>query len=191
MSQLVFATSNINKIKEVNAMLENRYQVISMAEIGCKEDIPETSPTIEGNALQKARYLHQRYQVDCFSEDTGLEVDQLDGAPGVITARYAGPERDANANMNLLLQNLAPHPDRSAQFRTVVALILNGEEHTFEGIVRGTISMGQRGQGGFGYDPIFIPEGYHQTFAELDSAIKNQISHRGRAIAKLLAFLQA
>lgn len=190
MKSIVFATNNANKIREVQALLGNKYQFLSLEDVSCTEEIPETSPTIPGNALQKARYLNENYQHDCFSEDTGLEVDALDGAPGVITARYAGPERDALANMQKLLHELSAHQDRSAQFRTVIALILDGQEHLFEGIVRGKISASQQGDGGFGYDPVFIPDGHTRTFAQMSADEKNAISHRGRAVAKLQVFLE-
>ena len=190
MRSIVFATNNPNKIREVKALLGQQYEFLSLTDVGCEEEIPETSPTIPGNALQKARYLHENYQKDCFSEDTGLEIDALDGAPGVITARYAGPERDAQANMNKLLKELEGKENRGAQFRTVIALIIDGQEHLFEGIVRGQIAHKQQGEGGFGYDPVFIPEGHEITFAEMSAAEKNAISHRGRAVAKLQAFLQ-
>lgn len=191
MQQLVFATSNPNKLKEVSEMLQGRYQIISMAEIGCTVDIPETSPTFEGNALQKARYLYEHFQVDCFSEDTGLEVDALNGAPGVYTARYAGPQRNADDNMDLLLRELSSQSNRRARFRTAMALIIDGQEHTFEGIVNGTIAKEKTGAGGFGYDPVFIPDGYEHSFAVLPSSVKHQISHRSRALAKLIAFLSS
>lgn len=186
---LVFATGNSNKLREVRALIGQHYDVKGLADIGCTEDIPETSPTIADNALLKAHYVRDHYQLDCFSEDTGLEVDALNGDPGIYSARYAGPRKNAQDNMQLLLQNLEGKDQRGAQFRTVVALILDGEEHTFEGIVRGHILEVPRGTGGFGYDPVFVPEGYDQTFAELDASIKNQISHRGRAVRQLAEFL--
>ena len=189
-NKLIFATGNPNKVKETGEILKDYMQVISMKDIGATEDIPETMPTLEGCALQKARYLAKNYQVNCFSEDTGLEVDALDGAPGVITARYAGGDKNADANMALLLKNLGNNPNRSAQFRTIIALILDGEEHLFEGIVRGTIAHQKMGNGGFGYDPIFIPEGHASTFANLPLEVKHGISHRSRALAKLVAFLE-
>ncbi len=188
---LVFATSNPYKVKEANEILGKYMQIISNKDIGCHEDIPETADTFEGNALQKARYLFNNYEVNCFSEDTGLEITALDGAPGVITARYAGPERDAIANMDLVLEQLKEVEDRSAQFRTAIALIINGEEKVFEGIVKGRIAFAKCGDGGFGYDPIFIPEGHDNTFAELDKDIKNSISHRARAMSKLKQYLEA
>jgi len=187
--KIIFATNNPHKVKEINEMLDGSFEIVSLKDIGCTEDIPETQPTLEGNALQKARYVKENYGADCFSEDTGLEIEALGGEPGVITARYAGSERDPNANMDLVLQKLADKDNRKAQFRTVIALLLNGEEHLFEGIVTGRIAQEKRGEGGFGYDPIFIPDGYEQTFAELSSDIKNSISHRARATRKLVSFL--
>jgi len=187
---LIFATSNPGKVREVAQVLEGQFPVKSLKDIGCTEDIPETCPTLEGNALQKARYVYDKYQLDCFSEDTGLEVDALDGAPGVITARYAGEQRDNDANIDLLLKNLSDHTNRAAQFRTVVALILDGKEYTFEGIVRGHITKNKSGNKGFGYDPIFCPENHTITFAEMNSAEKNSMSHRGRAMKKLIDFLK-
>ncbi|GJM31321.1 MAG: non-canonical purine NTP pyrophosphatase [Saprospiraceae bacterium] len=189
MKKIVFATGNANKVQEVNELLAGQMQIISLIDIGHTEDIPETGATLEENALQKANFVKTHYQLDCFSEDTGLEIDALDGAPGVYTARYAGPERDAGANMDLVLQQLQHSPNRNARFRTVIALILNGETHLFEGIAEGKIALQQSGVQGFGYDPVFIPKGYSQTFAEMNAAEKNAISHRGRAIQKLIDFL--
>ena len=171
-------------------MLGNLLQVAGLKDINCTEDIPETSPTIEGNALQKARFVRDNYNVDCFSEDTGLEIMALNGEPGVYSARYAGPERDADANMDLALQKLNGQSDRSARFKTVIALVMNGQEYTFEGICNGRIRMEKSGKGGFGYDPIFEPEGFDQTFAEMTTEEKNAVSHRGRAVRKLVAFLK-
>lgn len=190
METLVFATNNPNKIREVQELLGDRYNFLSLKDVGCHEELPETSPTIEGNALQKARYLHQHYGHDCFSEDTGLEVVALKGAPGVITAHYAGPERDAHQNMSKVLHEMAQQDHREARFRTVIALIMDGKEHLFEGIVAGEISTQPQGTDGFGYDPIFLPEGSNRTFAQMSKEEKNAISHRGRAIAKLHAFLE-
>jgi XTP/dITP diphosphohydrolase len=190
MPSIVFATANPHKVREVKEMLQGKFQIASLKDIGCEEDVPETSPTIEGNALQKARYVSQHYQVDCFSEDTGLEIEALNGEPGVFSARYAGPARDAEANMNLVLEKLKGKSNRNARFKTVIALILNGEEHLFEGIVEGVILKEKRGNDGFGYDPIFQPLGYHSSFGEMPSAEKNKISHRARALEKLVAFLQ-
>lgn len=190
MPKLVFGTSNPNKLVELRALTPESIQLVSMAELGITDDLPETQDTIPGNAIQKVDALYQQIQTNAFAEDTGLEVDALDGAPGVYTARYAGPERSAEANMDLLLRNLKDKENRGAQFRTVIAMIWAGQTHTFEGIVRGKIAEEKSGDGGFGYDPIFIPEGYDQTFAQLSSAIKNKISHRGRAVQKMLAFLE-
>lgn len=189
--EIVFATNNPHKIKEVNEVLGDAFQIKSLKEIGCEEELPETQPTLEGNALQKARYVLGNYNADCFSEDTGLEIEALEGEPGVITARYAGADRDPDANMNLVLQKLTGKDDRKAQFRTVIALLINGEEHLFEGVVEGKIAHEKRGTGGFGYDPIFIPDGYDQTFAELSPEIKNDMSHRARATRKLIDFLRS
>ncbi|MDZ4680184.1 MAG: RdgB/HAM1 family non-canonical purine NTP pyrophosphatase [Saprospiraceae bacterium] len=191
MNPIVIATNNPHKIKEIHEILNGAFEVKGLKEIGCTEELPETTGTIPGNAVQKARYVFDHYGVDCFAEDTGLEIDALNGAPGVDTAHYAGPERDALANMNLVLQQLEGLGDRSARFRTVIALILGGELHTFEGVAEGRIANTRSGQDGFGYDPIFIPEGHEQTFAELSSEIKNAISHRGRAMEKLKAFLMS
>lgn len=189
MKPLVFATSNPNKIREVNEMLLGGIDIVGLEDIGCYEEIPETSPTIEGNALQKARYVFEKYGANCFSEDTGLEVDALNGEPGVYTARYAGEQRNSDDNMAKVIANLAGKANRGAQFKTVIALIIDGREHTFEGIARGTISHEKMGTDGFGYDPIFIPEGYETSFAQMSTTEKNKISHRGKAIRKLVAFL--
>lgn len=190
MTQLIFATGNPHKIKEVNELLDGLFELKGLRDIGCPEDLPETSPTIEGNALQKARYVRDHFGVNCFSEDTGLEIDALGGEPGVLSARYAGDERDSEANIALVLRQMEGENNRSARFRTVVALILDGEEYTFEGVVEGVIRTAKSGEGGFGYDPIFQPDGYPVTFAEMDSSTKNTISHRGKAIRQLIGFLQ-
>ncbi len=193
MKKLVFATGNPNKVREVNELLTNILPVVGMHEVGCNEDLPETQDTLEGNALQKARYLKEHYGSDCFSEDTGLEIDALNGDPGVYTARYAGPEKDSAANMSKALAELESFEtkeERGAQFRTVIALIWEGKEYLFEGIARGHISTELSGTKGFGYDPIFVPEGYDQTFANIDSAEKNKISHRGKAVRKLIDFFK-
>lgn len=190
MRRIVFATNNANKIREVQALLGKQYQFLSLADIGCAEEIPETTGTIPGNALQKASHVNTNYGEDCFSEDTGLEIDALGGAPGVDTAYYAGPQRSATDNMAKVLGELEKQTNRGAQFRTVIALILDGKEHLFEGIVRGKIALAPKGEGGFGYDPIFIPDGYDTSFAEMSPRDKNAISHRGRAVAKLQDFLQ-
>lgn len=191
MKTLVFATNNANKAREVEQILGGQYLIKTLPDIGCTEEIEETETTLEGNALLKARFVKERFGFDCFSEDTGLEVNALDGAPGVHTARYAGAARDANANTALLLQNLAGQPDRSATFRTVIALLIDGEEILLEGACPGSIATEKRGDKGWGYDPVFIPEGYDQTFAELGDAVKNQVSHRARAMVKLVDTLQA
>ena len=189
MRTIVFATSNKHKIKEVNEMLQGLFRVVSLKDIGCNEEVPETSPTIRGNAVQKARYVNKNYQTDCFSEDTGLEIDALNGEPGVLTARYAGQDRNADANMELVLEKLTECADRTARFRTVIALILGGKEYIFEGIAEGHIAKEKKGQGGFGYDPIFIPQTYKHSFAEMNAEEKNDISHRGKAIKQLKTFL--
>lgn len=189
MNPIVIATNNPHKVKEIHEILNGAFEVKGLKEIGCTEELPETTGTIPGNAVQKAQYVFDHYGVDCFAEDTGLEIDALNGAPGVDTAHYAGPERDPVANMGLVLRQLEEREDRSARFRTVIALILGGELHTFEGIAEGRIAYERSGHDGFGYDPIFIPQGYDQTFAELSSEIKNAISHRSRATEKLKAFL--
>ena len=186
---LIFATNNRHKLTEVNQILGDKIELTTLAECGITEDIPETSPTIEGNALQKARYVWERTGRNCFADDTGLEVDALGGAPGVRSARYATDGHDFEANVTLLLRNLEGVTERSAQFRTVVALILDGEEYLFEGIVRGHITNERFGEGGFGYDPVFVPEGEVMTFAEMSPEAKNAISHRGRAMAKLAEWL--
>ncbi|MEM1219881.1 MAG: non-canonical purine NTP diphosphatase [Bacteroidota bacterium] len=189
--EIVFATSNQNKIREVQKMLPAELRILSLADIGCLVDIPETRPTIEGNALQKAEYVVDHFGKDCFSEDTGLEIKALEGRPGVYSARYAGPQRDPQQNIDKVLGELQNKTDRSARFKTVVALYLNGTMHTFEGIVEGTIRTSRSGTGGFGYDPIFQPNGYSITFAEMSDEEKNKISHRGIAIQKLLDFLRS
>lgn len=187
-TKLVFATNNAHKLEEVRAILGNDYEVLSLADINLHEDIPETAGTLEGNALQKAQYVKQHYGLDCFADDTGLEVDALNGEPGVYSARYAGEGHDSEANMSKLLLKMNKKRNRKARFRTIVALIQGEDIHLFEGIVNGTIIKERRGKGGFGYDPIFVPEGYSQTLAEIGEE-KNKISHRARAIAKLADFL--
>lgn len=189
--KLVFATNNAHKLDEIRAILGDEIEIVSLADIGCHTDIPETADTLEGNALQKARYVYEHYHCDCFADDTGLEVEALDGAPGVHTARYAYPDRhDPEANTRKLLDALKEKSSRRAQFRTVIALILNGEEHLFDGRVEGSIATEKRGTEGFGYDPVFIPEDSGKTFAELGVEAKNRISHRARAIARLCEFLR-
>ncbi|MBL7804581.1 MAG: RdgB/HAM1 family non-canonical purine NTP pyrophosphatase [Saprospiraceae bacterium] len=186
MKTLVFATHNANKAREVEQILGGQYQVKTLSDIGCTEEIEETEPTLEGNALLKARFVKERYGFDCFSEDTGLEVAALDGAPGVHTARYAGDDKNPEANIALLLRNLDGQSDRRATFRTVIALLMDGQEILLEGACPGSIANAKRGLKGWGYDPVFIPEGYDQTFAELGDVVKNQVSHRARAMAKLV-----
>lgn len=187
---IVFATNNAHKLEEVRRMLGDRIEVRSMAEIGCTADIPETAPTLEGNAILKARYVSEHFGVDCFADDTGLEVDALGGAPGVYSARYAGPGHDSKANMEKLLRELAGTENRKARFRTVVALCRNGRVQTVEGIVEGTIATAPDGFDGFGYDPVFIPlEGGGKTFAQMTPDQKNAISHRGRAMARLMEII--
>ena len=187
--KLYFATNNIHKLKEVQEVVGDSFQIESMRSLGINEDIPEDQQTLEGNALQKARFLYDRIGESCFADDTGLEVDALNGAPGVYSARYAGEAKNSLDNMALLLKNMSGIQNRKARFRTVIALILDGKEYLFEGIVNGTITEEPRGTAGFGYDPLFVPDGYSTTFAEMDSEAKNAISHRGRAVEKLAAFL--
>ncbi len=187
--KIAFATHNAHKVSEVQAVLGSEYQLVTATEAGISEEIPETQPTIEGNALQKARYVYEHTGLNCFADDTGLEVEALNGAPGVYSARYAGEHVSYADNNKLLLKNLAGCQNRKARFRTVIALILDGKEHLFEGRVEGTIATEPHGEGGFGYDPLFIPEGSQLTFAEMSPEAKNGISHRGRAVAKLVAFL--
>ncbi len=189
MDTLVFATNNAHKLDEVRKITEGLVRIVSLADINCHDDIPETADTLEGNALQKARYIKEHYGYDCFADDTGLEVEALGNAPGVYSARYAGPGHDSEVNMRKLLYELESVTNRQARFRTAIALIWKGEEHLFEGIIRGTITDEKRGDSGFGYDPIFQPEGYDHTFAELGDDIKNSISHRALACQKLAAFL--
>lgn len=187
--KLVFATNNQHKLDEIRKITNGLTEIVSLAEINCHDDIPETADTLEGNALQKARYIKEHFGLDCFADDTGLEVEVLHNAPGVFSARYAGPGHDSEANMNKLLQELQDKDNRKARFRTVIALILNGKEYLFEGIINGTIAREKRGGSGFGYDPLFVPDNYSQTFAEMGNDIKNQISHRAQAVKKLTTFL--
>ena len=186
--KLVFATNNAHKLKEIRAILGNSIEILSLADIHCHADIPETADTLEGNARQKSRYVYEHYGLDCFADDTGLEVESLGGAPGVYSARYA-EGHDSQANMNKLLKEMEEKNNRKAQFRTIISLIEKGEERQFEGIVKGQITKEKRGESGFGYDPIFQPDGYDTTFAELGSDIKNRISHRARAVTALCDYL--
>jgi XTP/dITP diphosphohydrolase len=204
--KIVFATNNQHKLQEIRQIMGDRVEVLSLKDIGCDVDIPETGQTLEENALQKARYIYDNYHIDCFADDTGLEVEALNGAPGIYSARYASMENgaashDSEANMARLLRELADQENRTARFRTVIALILKKDvcpcgctsikqEHLFEGIVNGEITRERSGAEGFGYDPIFRPEGYDKTFAELGADIKNQISHRARATQKLAEYLK-
>jgi XTP/dITP diphosphohydrolase len=205
--KIVFATNNQHKLSEIRQILGDKVEVLSLKDIGCDVDIPETGTTLEANALQKAQYVYDHYHIDCFADDTGLEVEALNGAPGVYSARYASmasytsntsqtsstsspASHDSEANMARLLKELAENNNRKARFRTVIALILQGEVHQFEGIVNGEITREKSGAEGFGYDPIFQPDGYDKTFAELGMDIKNQISHRARATMKLCEFLK-
>ena len=189
--RLVFATNNAHKLEEIRAILGNSIEILSLADIHCHADIPETADTLEGKARQKSRYAYEHYGLDCFADDTGLEVESLGGAPGVYSARYAnGQGHDSQANMNKLLKEMEEKNDRKAQFRTIISLIEKGEERQFEGIVKGQITREKRGESGFGYDPIFQPDGYETTFAELGSDIKNRISHRARAVAALCDYLR-
>ncbi len=187
---LCFATNNAHKLSEVRQILGSHFEALSLKEIGCTEELPENQDTLEGNSAEKALYVYERYKVDCFADDTGLEVNALDGAPGVYSARYAGPQRSAQDNMHLLLQSLSDAPDRTARFRTVVTLMWQGEKFSFEGVVQGSIARQPSGSQGFGYDPIFVPEGYRKSFAEMSAEEKNTLSHRKRAIEKLVHFLQ-
>ena len=187
--KFVFATNNAHKLEEVTAILGDKIELLSMKDIHCHADIPETADTLEGNALLKARYIFENYNMDCFADDTGLEVEALNGAPGVYSARYAGDAHNSEANMRKLLQDMEGIENRKAQFRTVFALIINGKEHLFEGIVKGQITKHRCGSSGFGYDPVFIPEGYTQTYAEMGNTLKNKISHRALATNKLCNFL--
>jgi XTP/dITP diphosphohydrolase len=187
--QLVFASNNKNKIKEIQALVSDTIQIISLEDIGCAEDIPETAETIEGNAIMKANYVTSNYGYDCFADDTGLEVEVLNGAPGVYSARYAGEQKDVNDNMDKLLSELKDKTNRNANFKTVICLNLNGTQQLFTGIINGKIIDEKIGTNGFGYDPIFIAEGHDKTFAELTLEEKAHISHRGIAVAQLIAFL--
>lgn len=195
MRRIVFATNNPHKLSEIRDILKGNFQIVSLADIGCHEDIPETAETIEGNSLCKAQYISQRYGVDCFADDTGLEVDALGGAPGIYTARFGamngfGDDHDAEGNTRCLLHKLRGEANRKAQFRTVIALVKDGREILFEGIAKGEIASEKRGDKGFGYDPVFIPEGFAETFSEMGADRKNAISHRAKAVAKLAEYLK-
>lgn len=189
--QLVFATNNHNKIKEVQNLIPKNIELLSLEDIGCFEDIPETQSTIKGNAIQKAEYLKTHYGYDCFADDTGLEVEALNGEPGVYSARYAGEHKSSNDNMEKLLSNLKNNTNRKAQFKTVIALYIKDKLYTFEGVCIGTITENKEGNKGFGYDPIFKPKGFDETFGKMDLTIKNKISHRGKAVQLLVNFLNS
>ena len=187
---IVFATNNQHKLKELQAILGNEFHLLSLNDIGCEEEIPEEQETLEGNASQKSYFIYNKYGYNCFADDTGLEIEALNGEPGVYSARYAGEEKSAEANMKKVLDKMAKINDRKARFRTVISLILNGEEQLFDGIVHGIILKEKRGEAGFGYDPIFQPDSFDQSFAEMDLSEKNKISHRGRAVQKLVNCLK-
>ncbi len=189
MIELVFATNNPHKLDEIKAAVGDGIKILSLKEIGCFDDIPETAQTLEGNASQKSFYIYNKYGNNCFADDTGLEVEAFDGRPGVYSARYAGPGHDHEKNMDKVLSELKDKQNRKARFRTVISLIIEGKEYFFEGIVKGIILKERHGKKGFGYDPIFQPEGYQESFAEMDLAEKNKISHRGIAVQKLVKFL--
>ena len=190
MKKLVFATNNAHKLEEIRAILGDKIEILSLNDINCHADIPETADTLEGNAALKARYIYENYGLDCFADDTGLEVEALNGAPGIYSARYAGGEgHDSEANMRKLLSEMEGKDNRKARFRTAICLIEGGSEHLFEGIVNGEIIRERRGGAGFGYDPVFVPEGYSETFAEMGNDEKNKISHRARAVKKLCEYL--
>ena len=191
MKTLVFASNNKHKLDEVRKITADLVNIVSLAEINCQEDIPETADTLEGNALLKARYIKEHNGFHCFADDTGLEVEALNNAPGVYSARYAGPGHDAQANMRKLLCEMEGKENRKARFRTAIALILDDKEYLFDGIINGVITAEKKGESGFGYDPIFMPDGYTQTFAELGDDIKNTISHRALAVHKLAEFLSS
>jgi XTP/dITP diphosphohydrolase len=190
MEKLVFATNNSHKLRELSQIMPPDIELLSLGDIGCDDDIPETGTTLEINAAQKSFYIWDKYGLNCFADDTGLEIESLGNEPGVYSARYAGDERDPNANIIKVLENLHHSINRKARFRCVISLIENGQEIQFEGIVNGTIATEKHGNSGFGYDPIFIPDGYDQSFAELSPEVKNAISHRGVAVMKLVGYLR-
>lgn len=190
-NELIFATNNLHKLKEIQSLIGMQFSIKSLQQIGCTEDIPETAPTLEGNALLKAQYIFDKYGKNCFADDTGLEIEALDGRPGIFSARYATDGHDFEANIEKVLGELSDSKNRKARFRTVIALILEGTVHYFEGIVNGEIITERKGIKGFGYDPVFLPDGYKQTFAEMPLAEKNKISHRARAVNKLVDFLNS
>jgi len=188
--KLVFATANQNKAKEIQSLIPERIEILSLNDIHCSEDIPETQATIEGNASQKAFYVFEKYHHNCFADDTGLEIESLDGRPGVLSARYAGPAKNANENMDKILAEMVGVQNRNARFKTVISLVINGKEVQLEGVVNGTILTEKRGGQGFGYDPIFLPDGCDKSFAEMELSEKNKISHRALAVNKLVEYLK-
>ena len=189
MNEIIFATQNKNKVEEIQSQVSNLFQVNSLLDLNYLKDLEETQDTLQGNALQKVRFIHEKFKMNAFADDTGLEVEALNGEPGVYSARYAGESKSFDANMNKLLENLKNSENRKARFRTVIALILNNKEYLFEGICEGEITQSKIGEKGFGYDPIFRPSGYSLTFAEMDLKTKSKISHRGKAVEKLIDFL--
>jgi len=189
--KLVFATHNKNKLREVKSLMPSSINLLSLTDIDCQEEIPETSATIAGNAMLKARFVYKNYNLNCFADDSGLEVEALQGKPGVHSARYAGEQKHDEANIQKVLKELDASHERKALFRTVIALIIEGKEYSFEGVIHGNITGEKRGSKGFGYDPVFIPEGFSETFAQMDAETKNSISHRGIAVKKLIEFLRA
>ena len=188
--ELVFATNNKHKLEELQAIIGNEIKLLSLKDISCTEEIPEEQPTLEGNARQKSTYVFEKYGYPCFADDTGLEIEALNGEPGVYSARYAGEEKSAEANMNKVLSKLAEKNNRKARFRTVISLVIDGVENQFEGVVEGKILINKKGDSGFGYDPIFQPDGFETTFAEMNLSDKNKISHRGRAVEKLVKYFR-
>ena len=191
MIELVFATNNLHKLDELSRLAGDKFRLLSLKDVNCFDDIPETAETLEGNAAIKARYIWEKFGRNCFADDTGLEVDALNGQPGVYSARYAGEVQDSEANLVKVLREMIGKSNRTARFRTVICLIMDGKEYYFEGIVNGSLLSEHQGASGFGYDPIFVPDGFDQTFAEMDLDLKNKISHRGKATEKLLGFLKS
>lgn len=189
--KLIFATQNQNKVKELNQLMPDNIELFSLKDINCEDDIPETAPDLQGNASQKSAYVVDKFDVNCFADDTGLEIEALNNEPGVLSARYAGEQKDSNDNMDLVLKNLIGKPNRKARFRTVISLVIDGKEHVFEGEAKGEIIEQKCGVDGFGYDSIFKPEGFDHTFAEMSLENKNKISHRGKAVRKLVEFLNS
>lgn len=190
MRKIIFATNNKHKLEEVKAILKNDFEIISLSEIGYNEEIPETADTLEGNAALKAKFVYEKYQIDCFADDTGLEIEALNGRPGVYSARYAGEPSNSKSNLIKVLKEMEGQTNRNARFRTVICFIENGEYHYFEGIIKGKIAENPQGTHGFGYDPVFIPNGYNTSFAEMSLDIKNSISHRASAIRKFTNYLK-